>query len=178
MDKRTERTKTALRNALLFLMRERSVQEIPVAELCRKAGIERTSFYTHYKSINDIIAEAEQEQLDSFRAIMETGDKFGEELIREVLDQIDRAKAGDIAVLVKAFSKNYIDKMVCIAREYAFTDWQKRMPKATPEEVELALTVMISAALQVVSGEADGYDRKTVIRFINNMINGFVSMYE
>lgn len=177
-DARVLNTKRALREALCSCMKEKPLNDITVTELCALAKVNRASFYNHYRDCRDIIDEVEREQLEDFRMLLMTRDKFGEELINDVLDQIENYRKSDMAVLAAAFTKNYIDAMANLAREYAFEDWQKRMPRASEKEVELALTVMIAATLHVVSDEAAGYDRETVVRFINNMINGCVRMYE
>lgn len=177
-DARVRYTKMVLRDALCKCMKEKPLKDVTVTEVCELAEVNRATFYNHYKDCHDIINEIEQEQLDDFRTLLKTKDKFGIELISDVLNQIERCRRTDLAPIAKTFSKSYISEMASIAKEYAYDDWQKRMPKASAAEVELALTVMISAALQVVSSESEKYDRETVVRFINNMINGCVKMYE
>ena len=47
-NQRISLTKQLLQDALLRLMKNRRIQEITVAELCREAGINRSTFYRHY----------------------------------------------------------------------------------------------------------------------------------
>lgn len=54
-------TKRLLREGLLRLLKEKSLDKINVAELCRESGINRTTFYRHYELPVDILAEIEQE---------------------------------------------------------------------------------------------------------------------
>ena len=48
VDRRSTRTRTALRDALLGLIAERGWDEIAVQDLCERANIGRSTFYLHY----------------------------------------------------------------------------------------------------------------------------------
>lgn len=50
-------TKRLLKEALLKLMETKNIQKISVSELCKEAGINRVTFYNHYSSPSDILAE-------------------------------------------------------------------------------------------------------------------------
>ncbi len=55
MDKRIVRTRLAVFNAVFDLATEKPLDKITVVELCDKAGINKSTFYLHYKSINDCL---------------------------------------------------------------------------------------------------------------------------
>jgi AcrR family transcriptional regulator len=54
-DPRTIRTVDRFRAALRECLLSTPLDEISVSELCRVAGIGRTSFYTHYVSVGDLL---------------------------------------------------------------------------------------------------------------------------
>lgn len=54
MDKRVIKTKKALTKALFDLLETNQINELTVSELCRKAAINRRTFYIHYSSIEEI----------------------------------------------------------------------------------------------------------------------------
>lgn len=62
-DKRVLKTKKAIKAAHLSLMEEKDISDITISELTRKAGINRRTFYTHYRSISEIIDEIESEMV-------------------------------------------------------------------------------------------------------------------
>lgn len=66
-DKRVKYTKMFLRQALLDLMKEKPISKITPTELCRKAEINRNTFYTHYMSPEDVLYEIENDIIESFR---------------------------------------------------------------------------------------------------------------
>jgi AcrR family transcriptional regulator len=58
MDPRASRTRVSLQNALLELARERSLDEISVADIVERAGVNRSSFYQHYADKEILLSEA------------------------------------------------------------------------------------------------------------------------
>jgi AcrR family transcriptional regulator len=50
IDRRTLRTRGALRDALIGLIAERSWDEIAVQDICERANVGRSTFYVHYAS--------------------------------------------------------------------------------------------------------------------------------
>jgi AcrR family transcriptional regulator len=51
LDPRQVRTRQALAGALTRLLERKPLEEISVAELCREAGVHRTTFYGHFDSV-------------------------------------------------------------------------------------------------------------------------------
>lgn len=60
MDKRIEKTKTALHTAFYQLRVKNAIRDIKVADLCKTAEVNKTTFYTHYKNIYELSDEVEQ----------------------------------------------------------------------------------------------------------------------
>ena len=60
-DRRVKRTKKALRDCLFQLLDEKTVEEITVKELTAMADINRSTFYFHYKDIDDMIMQIQNE---------------------------------------------------------------------------------------------------------------------
>ncbi|WP_413452301.1 TetR/AcrR family transcriptional regulator [Georgenia phoenicis] len=55
-DPRTRRTLALLERAMTSLLETQSISEINVSELCRVAGIHRTTFYKHFSSVAEFAA--------------------------------------------------------------------------------------------------------------------------
>lgn len=52
-------TKRLLKESLIRLMEEKSIQKISISELCKNAGINRVTFYNHYRTQFDLLREIE-----------------------------------------------------------------------------------------------------------------------
>jgi len=58
VDPRIARTRGSLQAALLELARERGLDEISVADIAERAGVNRSSFYQHYSDKDTLLADA------------------------------------------------------------------------------------------------------------------------
>jgi AcrR family transcriptional regulator len=59
-DRRVRRTRDSLGDALIELMHERRFEEITVQHVLDRAGVSRSTFYTHYRDKNDLfLSDAE-----------------------------------------------------------------------------------------------------------------------
>ncbi|NLZ47087.1 MAG: TetR/AcrR family transcriptional regulator [Clostridiales bacterium] len=70
-NQRSRKTKEQLRNALLQLLEQNiSVDDISVSKLCNTAGLNRSTFYSHYSVINDILVEIREGVLENLAAFV------------------------------------------------------------------------------------------------------------
>lgn len=69
-DRRVRRTRELLTNALVALLQEKSLHEITVKELCDVADINRGTFYLHYKDINDMTEQLENDILNQYETLL------------------------------------------------------------------------------------------------------------
>lgn len=65
MDIRIKRTRKMLEDALFDLMRDKPVEKITPTELCRKATVNRNTFYSHYKSVSQLYESVENKLINS-----------------------------------------------------------------------------------------------------------------
>jgi AcrR family transcriptional regulator len=60
-DRRIERTRNRLGNALIALIQEKPIDEVTVREVLHRAGVGRSTFYVHYRDKDDLfLSELEQ----------------------------------------------------------------------------------------------------------------------
>ncbi len=60
-DLRVIKTKRALHEALVELLKNRRLEQVTISELCRVANINRGTFYLHYARVEDVFEEYFQE---------------------------------------------------------------------------------------------------------------------
>lgn len=73
-DKRVIRTKKAIKTALFRIMEEKDVSSITISELSQLAGVNRRTFYVHYRNITDILDEVEGELVQALNQLVERFD--------------------------------------------------------------------------------------------------------
>ena len=69
-DHRTRVTKLLIRKAFTQLLNEKPTQSISVKELCMQAGINRGTFYAHYRDIYDLMEQIESEMTRDFQEVL------------------------------------------------------------------------------------------------------------
>ncbi|MBO1298840.1 MULTISPECIES: TetR/AcrR family transcriptional regulator [Enterococcus] len=63
MDRRSAKTKQAIKQAFLDLTKEKPINKITIAELSQQADIGRGTFYTHYEDIYDLRSKIIEESI-------------------------------------------------------------------------------------------------------------------
>lgn len=88
INKSSRRTSQAIKEAFAELLSEKKeLNKVKVVDLVEKAHITRSSFYTHYESINDVAREIQGETLNILTkntekiTTLEDADKYLDELI-------------------------------------------------------------------------------------------------
>lgn len=64
MDRRTRKSKNAMKKALFELMTKKPFSQITVSELCENADINRSTFYANYTEMKELLSEIHQDLLD------------------------------------------------------------------------------------------------------------------
>jgi AcrR family transcriptional regulator len=62
-DMRVRYTRMIFRDNLIELMKKRPVSKIGIKEICALAGVSRSTFYTHYDDVYDLLEQVEEETL-------------------------------------------------------------------------------------------------------------------
>lgn len=60
-------TESTLKAALLHLLHEKPMEKITVKELCEKSNIYRSTFYSHYKSPEELLRSIENDVLEELK---------------------------------------------------------------------------------------------------------------
>ncbi|HLS93056.1 MAG TPA: TetR/AcrR family transcriptional regulator [Microbacterium sp.] len=84
-DPRALRSRARLKDALVRLLEREDLSGIGVAELCREAGVHRTTFYGHYDSVGQLAAEVYASIIDEASAVEPPKDLSLDELARTYL---------------------------------------------------------------------------------------------
>lgn len=73
-DRREQKSKAALKNALIKLMRQKSAEKITVTEICALADVNRSTFYAHYGFVEQLLCDIHEDlfaEMDRFLGLDE-----------------------------------------------------------------------------------------------------------
>ncbi|WP_308797281.1 TetR/AcrR family transcriptional regulator [Agromyces silvae] len=151
-DPRQIRTRQALVAALTRLLERRPLDEITVAELCREAGVHRTTFYGHADGVpefalaefsRDIDRIAEVDVEPTAEAPEEVADRYLSSM-RRILDHIAEERAGYRTLfgpVTRGIFRTAVDDRLRHRARLALEVWrEQRVPGAprTEEAIEQA----------------------------------------
>lgn len=94
-------TATLMDEALLYLLDKKDFEYITVKEICKKAGVNRSTFYLHYESINDLLAESIE--MINKRFISSFSDQS------EKLKHIENATKEDVILITPEYLTPYLE---------------------------------------------------------------------
>ena len=75
-DIRVIKTKKAIRDASLFLLSKKNIDDISITELANTAQINRKTFYNYYQNIYQVIDEIENETVEKFASAIKSTDWY------------------------------------------------------------------------------------------------------
>lgn len=72
MDRRIRKTRQRLQAGLLLLMKEKPLSQITMREICRRVDVGRSTPYTHYRDVQDILEQMESVLYEELSTLLAT----------------------------------------------------------------------------------------------------------
>lgn len=131
IDPRTEKTRNYLAESLLTLMKDKPLSRITVKDLCQQAGVNRTTFYAHYKDVKELLEEVESVLLSDIQKNLAAGLSSGstmEDMLTNLLDTIKQNSDLCFILLGKNGDMEFLGKALYWAEEATLQSWQRAYP--------------------------------------------------
>jgi AcrR family transcriptional regulator len=94
-DPRVRYTRKILKDSLLELMKTRAVAGIGIKEICALAEVSRSTFYTYYEDVHDLLEEIEEEvftfftdMINKYSVSLKRGSRYSEATFEKMLHYI------------------------------------------------------------------------------------------
>ncbi len=145
IDIRVQKTKERLKSALLSLMHEKSIERISISEICRKSGINRNTFYQHYKDIKDLLDEVEKGFMVSvFSAVSISGESVRS--VKEIMTVLLETIKDNEEICMLLFSdngdKDFLRNILMYALPSAVENWVNELGMEEADATALYYFVM------------------------------------
>lgn len=97
VNQRVAISKYLLKESLLSLLQKKHISKISISELCQAAEINRTTFYRHYGTPNDVLQEIILDQIEEFAKCASSSTphdpkEFAYQLCHSVYEHADKVK--------------------------------------------------------------------------------------
>lgn len=143
-------TKQRIRMAVLELMRKKPYLSITVGELAERANISRSTFYTHYHDVPELVEQIEQQLIDQISALMDTitveGYVEGE---HPIMTQIFSVMTENGAVFRVLLSENgdirFLNRLIGILVDAAAAKWGGNV--RSPENFSIAMPFFVGGMI-------------------------------
>lgn len=181
-DRRVIKTEKALEDALLHLMKSKSIEQITTTELCRTAGINRNTFYAHYPNPMNLLERIQNEFIAIIVELIGTTAKEDSYslLLERVFDAIVEHKALSMVLLSRNGDPNYLRRVIDTARVPVIEYWRKMGAELPAEDLDTMFTFLSHGSKQVIlQWTENDFDKspKELAETIGNLVDVVVEYY-
>ena len=154
VDRRVIKTRRQLKKGLAALMKEKSVNQITVKELVEEVDIHRSTFYLHFKDIQDLLREIEENmEAQIKRAIEEhpivSGNENAFYFIEDMFRVLDEEREISKALIGPNGDMGFIHRIERIIKENSRGTLEKMFP-GKKEDLKYFYAFCLSGCLGLV----------------------------
>ena len=154
VDRRVIKTRRQLKKGLAALMKEKSVNQITVKELVEEVDINRSTFYLHFKDIQDLLREIEENmEAQIKRAIEEhpivSGNENAFYFIEDMFRVLDEEREISKALIGPNGDMGFIHRIERIIKENSRGTMEKMFP-GKKEDLKYFYAFCLSGCLGLV----------------------------
>lgn len=185
-DQRTRMTKGMLKKALVELLGERPLKDVTVKELCRRAGVNRSTFYLHYYDIYDLMQELEETIAgDLDKAIgdvlfLKDQNAFSS-FYTAIFTLFARHAELCTIMLGEHGDKAFVGRLFAMGREKCVAEWMRLYPGAQQQQVDFYYTFVSSGCMGILQRWFDSGCRERpedVAQQVERLVAGSIATLE
>lgn len=158
LDRRVQYTRMVLRQSLLELMKERSINKITVTDICELAEVNRGTFYAHYSDPYDLLHQIEQELYGDIMRSLERS--LSSESIPTLLQDIFQSieKNGDLCKILfsEHGDKEFIRELLCIVHDKCMDEWHQQAIGVDSSLLEWLYTFTANGSVGIIQAWVQG----------------------
>jgi AcrR family transcriptional regulator len=181
ISRRTQYTERVIREACLEMLQEMPPEKITVSELCRRADINRGTFYLHYRDSADLLETMGTELADELGSRLETMLSSGDALRdgMQSLMKILSRENGEGALLFSNEKSKCYDRIFRHSKQMTVESWLSRS-SLSRSQAELLFEFLsgggyaVSKAAYEGTLETSAEDSELIFQMISDGINSIV----
>ncbi|MCR5782609.1 MAG: TetR family transcriptional regulator C-terminal domain-containing protein [Clostridia bacterium] len=153
-DRRVLYTKMFLKESLLELMKEKPIDKITPTELCRKANINRNTFYSHYYTPRDVLTEIEsdfsEQILESLRSQYTAENIDISQTLKEICHIIHAQKDFCRILLSKNGDGAFFEAIISAGKPVVFEGWHTEGITLGEDEMEMFYDFIVNGSIAFI----------------------------
>ncbi len=144
-NRRVAMTRRMIKEALIFLMEEKDFAKISISDICTKADINRSTFYSHYKDTRQVISDIEDDIISRF-PVIEGYDKDFRLAIRSIFAFIKENSELITIMVVKRRDDSFMEKII----KTALTRYEHLSTESNEERMRLNYIFCVSGIIGII----------------------------
>ena len=125
-DRRVIYTKKILRSSLMKLLQEKPIGRISVTELCNAAGVNRGTFYSHYRQPEDVMHQIEDDLISEIESVLEKeSDMYT--IHRNMLELIENNRGACRVLFGENGDPECVKRILAVSQKYFRDNWQEQL---------------------------------------------------
>lgn len=144
-NRRVAMTRRMIKEALIFLMEEKDFAKISISDICTKADINRSTFYSHYKDTREVISDIEDDIISRF-PVIEGYDKDFRLAIRSIFAFIKENSELITIMVVKRRDDSFMEKII----KTALTRYEHLSTESNEERMRLNYIFCVSGIIGII----------------------------
>lgn len=151
MDIRIVKTKNKLTNTLILLLKEKKLKDITVLELCKKASINRTTFYKYYKDVDDLTIQIEDQLLIELKEfINDIQRNYLISYTSKIIETIAKHKEVFTRLLGDNGDHTFLRRVIGQVYNESLAEWEKLLKKATRTDLEKIYSFIVDGTIGII----------------------------
>lgn len=150
-DKRVKYTKQAIHDAVLELLKTKSIDSMSVKEICELADVNRGTFYLHYGQPRDVLSEIEDQFINENRAFFNNYWDKQHDLnsISDIFSYFLNNQ-NNSNVLLGTNGNSFLNRIIEMERERVVEEWNKEYPAYSKEKLNYLYDYVIQGSMKLV----------------------------
>lgn len=170
-------TKKVIRDSLIDLLQSKEIHQITVTDICKKADINRGTFYTHYKDAFDLLQSIEDEL---FNIIVEYIDEtpveeYANSLLLKVLELIIENKDLCKILFCKQKDNRILERILSVASKADFEKLCSNSSEFIKSNIDYFIRYSVGGCISIIQAWLENdlpQSPSKLVEIINN-INTF-----
>lgn len=149
-DRRTKYTKMVLTESLLELMQDKEIGKVTVSEICRKADINRNTFYKYYYGPENLLKTIEERFLEivtSSLCMKDDMEKTGKDLLKIIIDNKELSRV----MLSENGNQDFMKQILQVSRKTYLREWMQQVKPEKAGMVEKMYQFGVGGMIAVIT---------------------------
>lgn len=183
-NQRVKMTKKIIKNTLINMLKEININKITVSSLCKKAEINRSTFYKYYDDIYDLVKKIEDEMFDKIKENIkkcELDEGVSYVNAKNILEEIKENKELYCMLAGKYNDEKFFKKIRNMGKDTCINKWKVLNPNIDYKYLEAFYVVYSNGFFNLVIQWLDGkldITEKELIDIETRMFNLLPNIYD